>query len=354
MAVPVLNFAAYNPMDTAIQAALGTYKGIGEGRNQQLSAQTAAKKLPYADKEIMAMINLHNAQAQQAQQEANFTKSIYDMINRQRAGQSPVPGQTPGDMPSAMPTGVQGGDVAQPTANISGVGGQGMPATSSPAQGGPIAGYGSENELVGAIIANKLGIDQMSPMRKIEMDIYADALKQRQKAQIEQQFPTTATISDTQNRIKGIEGAWPILEQILALDVPAQTGVNLPGEWGSLKIADVASPNDQAAYLGKLSAAKENALAGLGLKGTEAGLGTIEQIFGRRGLEGGVAYKQRLMDELNALADRYEELGGQKKFKRYDRNSLNDAVRVQSPDGSVKLVPKSKLKSALDKGGRRV
>ena len=44
MAVPVMQFNPYNPLDTAIQTALGTYKGIGEGREQQAKAQQEALK----------------------------------------------------------------------------------------------------------------------------------------------------------------------------------------------------------------------------------------------------------------------------------------------------------------------
>lgn len=217
MAVPVLNFAAYNPMDVAVQTALGTYKGIGEGSNQQLQAQTAAKKLPYADQEIMAMINLHRAQAQQAQQEANFTKSIYDMINKQN------PGMVSQTTPVVSDRPVQGAGVTQPTPNISAVPGQASPAMAAPSQGGPIAGYDSQADLVNAIIANKMGINPVSPMRQQQMDIDKYRIQQGISNQFENEQGTSGTKGGRQEKVLAIDAMMPDLIRL------SQTNPPIPG-----------------------------------------------------------------------------------------------------------------------------
>lgn len=337
MAVPVLNFNPFNPMDTAIQTALGTYKGIGEGRGQQLQNEALGIKMPFIGRQAeadiaaqLAMAQYHRAQSMKEQRIAELLRMFGGAEGMATGGS--VPSLESGVTPNAAATPSGGAISAMP----------GMP------------GRAGMNELGDLFVRGQLGLPDQTPREKAQMDLFVDAMKKQQAAQIEQANPTTATISDTQRRIKGSEGVIPILQQILESDVPPQVGLNLPSEWGSLKIADIVNPNKQAAYKAKLSAAKENALAAMGLTGTEAGLGTIEEIFGRKALEGNVAYRKRLMEEMNNLVRRYEELGGKQKFKKYDPSTLDNAVRVMAPDGSVKLVPRAKLKSALDKGGRRV
>jgi hypothetical protein len=46
--IPNLQFNPYNPMQTALEAALGTYKGIGQGRGQQIQNQMQGARVPYA------------------------------------------------------------------------------------------------------------------------------------------------------------------------------------------------------------------------------------------------------------------------------------------------------------------
>ena len=79
------------------------------------------------------------------------------------------------------------------------------------------------------------------------------------------------------------------------------------------------SPGRQAAYQGKLSAAKEKALSAMGLEPTSEGLATVEKVFGRRGWESEGDYKLRLKDEMNSLVGDYERLGGEKgRFSQYN------------------------------------
>lgn len=50
MPVPLLQFQAHNPIDTALQAALGTYKGLGQGQYMRTENQLNQAKLPYAER----------------------------------------------------------------------------------------------------------------------------------------------------------------------------------------------------------------------------------------------------------------------------------------------------------------
>jgi len=58
--IPNLHFAPYNPMQTALEAALGTYKGLTQGRGQRIENELNQAKVPYAGQ--MAQQDLLNSE----------------------------------------------------------------------------------------------------------------------------------------------------------------------------------------------------------------------------------------------------------------------------------------------------
>jgi len=81
MPVPLLQFQAYNPMDTLIKTAMGTYSGLGEAKGRQIQNQISQSQLPYAQENARNEALLKSIQTQYAPQKAamDYQKAIIDL-----------------------------------------------------------------------------------------------------------------------------------------------------------------------------------------------------------------------------------------------------------------------------------
>jgi len=77
--IPLLQFNPYNPMQTALEAALGTHRGLGQGRAQQIQNQLQGARVPFAgqiaEEELLAQQLQNQLQGfgvQQKQAEAPY------------------------------------------------------------------------------------------------------------------------------------------------------------------------------------------------------------------------------------------------------------------------------------------
>ena len=340
MPMPLINFQPVNPMDTLIKSALGVYGGINENRQRQAQTDLTAKQmelieaqLPYAAKIQAAQLGLTNAQMAQALANAKNQEIMNDLIRSKMpgAGGSPRIGQpAPAGQTGVMTAPNVGGSspIGAPSLPINSLssgyagsgamqnaGGMGAPSAPAPMaqqsqqmqDNDPYPGPSEDQVFINRLLKQP----DMSPQQQAEVDLW----KERRKKQMEQNLPTTQTISDTQSRLKGVEGTLPIIEDLLKMSVPHQVGTPIPFTKG--KYADTFSAERQAAYEAKLSNAMESYLAALGQRATAESLHVVEKALGRKAWESEEAYKERLKDEWDTLINTYERLGGEKgKYQR--------------------------------------
>lgn len=74
---PLLNFQAYNPVDTAINAALGVYGGITQGQNNRMQTAKLEAELPYVGQQAEAELAYKDALIAQSRQ--STANSAFDL-----------------------------------------------------------------------------------------------------------------------------------------------------------------------------------------------------------------------------------------------------------------------------------
>lgn len=342
MPIPLMNFPILSPTGDMLDRAFSTNKSINDAISAKLQQQMQKEMMPYLGKTKEAELQnylLRNEMLQAEKDWAGPTAQAEMQLKIEQANKQKY--------------------LNDLIRKIAGGGQIGQDVMAAEGSGLGMGGMSSDSELGNLMVRSMLGLPDETPMERARREMMIHQQNAMFNKDLERQAGTTTTISDTQNRLKGIEGVMPLLDQLLEMEVPGQSGIKVP----FIKENDLTlllSPDKQAAYKGKLSAAKESALAAMGLSPTVEGLATVEKIFGKQPGETDVAYKSRLAEEINTFIDRYEALGGQNKYERKEivdavKKMANPAktgnfVRMRTPDGRILNIPKEKAKEAEKRG----
>jgi hypothetical protein len=363
MSFPLLQFQAYNPMDTMIRTAMDTYGGINTGIQQRAQREYMKQQQAMLEEQQKyygpmqeAQMGLIGAQTQSAQIEAERARAILKFMQSQLN-----PGANGGaqngamaQMPVYQNGGEQVGSMPMPQGQAQMPAMQSMaptmqnaqPLNQQPAQqpmqqnlsasqapgGDPYPGPSAQLQAARSMA----GFPTETAQEKAAVALW----QERQKKMQEMQYPTMQTISDSQNRVKGAEGVLPILDEILANPVPSQQNAGLSA---------VFNADNQSAYNAKIEIAKESLAASKGLSGTEGVLSGLDKVLRRQGNESLEAYEKRLKGEYNTIIDTIERLGGP--LNKYQRKEIKHAIE----DVKKSSVPESDLeKMAKERGFKKV
>lgn len=313
---PYMQFDVYNPLDNAIKTAMGVYEGIGQGKTrskemEQISAQTKKIQAETAKNEMLL----------------GLIAQTFGLQPGSMGGQQNTQGQ---QMQSAgaqfMPV---GGGIGQFSAS-------GLP---------------SGNEVSGLMMREFLGLPIETPNEKLGRDMYAHSQNKMFDKGLEQTMGTSANIAKNKNLIMGVNNTLPVIDQLSTMDIPNQVA------------GGKQSPDKQAKYMGLANSAVESLIAGLGLTASEATIDLAKQQLQRQSWETEGGYKERLKGVKKHLLEnkgRAEMELGMRPSQQpqqqapQQQGSSSGKVRVQAPDGTIRMIPEQFLDDAIKAGGKRV
>lgn len=325
--IPLLNFQAYNPMNTALSSALGVYGGLGEGKSRSIQNQLNQAKVPYAadiaryEAENAALIpqksqaeldqlrmvaqmypELTNAQMSNIQSEINKRNQE---ISRERMLMDYLKGAMGQgnqiEAASGMPAGKNlpmNMDVAQPFAT------------------------GTPNDMASQYFRKALGLPMQTPQEKMAYDLSLDQQKKIFGKQLEKSQGTTGYLSQAQTQAQGIKNAIPIIDDLI------DTAPGQLAEW-------TIHPDRQATYNSQIANLKEKIMTAFAYPKNEASFETVKNIIEYKPTESLENYRSRM----EALKQELETIYGDISDKNLETKETNYSKEksISLEEGAKKL-----------------
>lgn len=329
--VPLLNFQSYNPMDTALRAAMGTYQGLGQGRSQQIQNELNKAKVPYAEE--MAMYEAQNAALapQKSQAELDQLRAVskmYPELTRAQMAniQSEISKRNQEIEREKMLMSYLKGSIGEnnqmPGMNMTGNAPAMQNNTARPMQGS--VGMGAPNDMASQYMRKALGLPTQTPQEKFAYDLSLDQQKKNYAKQLEKSEGTTGYISQSQAQAQGIKNAIPIIDDLIDT-APGQTF-----EW-------MWSPDKQATYNSEIANLKEKIMTAFNYPKNEASFETVENIIQYKPTESLENYQERMEALKQELETIYGDISEKPLETKETKYSKRKSESLSLEDGAKKL-----------------
>jgi len=207
--------------------------------------------------------------------------------------------------------------------------------------------FGGNTEIQDQLLRQMLGLPSEFPGERTRRERETHQANSIFNKDVEKKLGTSGSITQKQNMSLGADLTIPLLDQLIDLEVPGQV------------IGKTFSPNVQAEYQGLVSNIVDKVLKGMDLTSSEENTRSVRKMVERQPFEKEESYKNRLRDlkeEMFFIKDvtssGQPNHGGQS--NNHGQQSKNSGkVRIQAPDGTIRMVPSALVDAALKAGGKR-
>jgi hypothetical protein len=348
---PLLNFQAYNPVDTAINAALGVYGGLNQGRNTQMQTAKTEAELPYIAPQ--AELEMEYRRALIAAQQAQAAKTQYDLdLQKQLAPNQLRAAELETQMFNSMLNGNGQPQQAQPSKDLFGNPMQ-QQVNTNPSANPVMAGGGTQgtpSDLAQAYFRKKAGLPAETPEEKLQRDI----MLAEEKINLEKEHGTPAERTKIQEEARAIEQLLPYIASLAAMDVPLQAGT-----YSGIASPSVWAPNRQANYEGTVGKALEAQVKAYGLSSNESAQKKALKAIERQRFEDLENYRGRLKelhDELRKklIAENPEAADRIKPLELGDGQKTSPGTVIMTDNkGNYYEIPEDQVSAYEKIGGSR-